>query len=373
MAKSNLTSKISISIDAAQPEKELKRLRGMLKDVNDELSVVQEKYSGDPKNWDPGDTAKKLEKQIKELKKLQRSLRSSINALDTQINGVDEVLSRSTTAAYNELTQKRTSLLNLIKRLKLGTDAEVKAYESASKRLTNVQQEIDKRSLDLRSPVTVDGAKNILSNTSDHSVKAIQEAVNVMTKLNSMQKENSDEWRESNKLIQEGTAYLDAFNARMKQAKMEDLQMKVYDQSISDKDLESVIRYWEAMIAGADKGSKELDYYNNLLEESRKLLQDRNADKASAVMADPSNFSVDEINAAIEATKKLQSAQKPGSDQWKKYGEEIQNAKNVLMVQLSNAESFIVSPPFITTVFNLVLGIYEIAFVGIVAFSIGQL
>ena len=330
MAKSNLTSKISISIDAAQPEKELERLRGMLKDVNDELSVVQEKYSGDPKNWDPGDTAKKLEKQIKELKKLQRSLRSSINALDTQINGVDEVLSRSTTAAYNELTQKRTSLLNLIKRLKLETDAEVKAYESASKRLTNVQQEIDKRSLDLRSPVTVDGAKNILSNTSDYSVKAIQEAVNVMTKLNSMQKENSDEWRESNKLIQEGTAYLDAYNARLKQAKMEDLQMKVYDQSISDKDLESVIRYWEAMIAGADKGSKELDYYNNLLEESRKLLQDRNADKASAVMADPSNFSVDEINAAIEATKKLQSAQKPGSDQWKKYGEEIQNAKNVL-------------------------------------------
>ena len=42
-------------------------------------------------------------------------------------------------------------------------------------------------------------------------------------------------------------------------------------------------------------------------------------------------------------------------------------------VQPRNASYPIEVPPFITTVFNLVLGIYEIAIVGIVAFSIGQL
>ena len=41
-------------------------------------------------------------------------------------------------------------------------------------------------------------------------------------------------------------------------------------------------------------------------------------------------------------------------------------------VQFSNASLSIEVPPFITTVFKLLLRTYEIAIVGIVAFSIGQ-
>ena len=321
------TTVLTLTINGKQAQQVIDDMKVQLKQTSAALDEVQSKLN-DPKLWSENDTFEGLKKQEKQLSKEYKALDKAIKQGVKQIDGYDKKLTEITDASYNTLTSLRTAFTNALKNLNPTEDLE--EYIDTAERLQKVRDEIAKRDIDMRGGMTEGRAREVLAKPEDYSVKQIQEAVSTMTKLNQLQKDNSDEWRESNKLIEAGNKHLEDFASRMKQLKMEDALMKVYNETVSDADLNNLVKYWEAMADGTDKNSPKLAYYNKLLEESRELQQKRMAEQASKVMASPSDYSVNEINEAIEATKKLQAAQQPGSDQWKKYGESIRNAKEIL-------------------------------------------
>lgn len=338
MAGKNSMTTLTITINAKQAEDVLKSMNAKLKDTSEELERVREKLN-DPKLWGEGETYQGLKDLEKQLSKDEKSLKSAVNTAKTTIRGVTKVLADVSKASYNELTKVRTNLTNSLKNRTRDTEKEIKDYEEAAERLQKIRDEIAERDIDIRGSMTLQKAQEVLAKPEDFSTKSINEAVAAMTKFRDIQEVGSKEWAHWNGYVLNGTKFLETFSTKIKQMQMEDLHLKLYeaDPSISDNDLSTLVKYWEAMAAGADKGSQELAYYNKLLEEAQKLTQQRVAKKAGEVMASPGDYSVDEINQAIEATKKLQSAQQPGSVAWSTYGREIENARQVL--ERFNAEA----------------------------------
>lgn len=287
MAKMTNTSTYKIMFDGSQAENEVQRLRKQLKGVGEELAIVQEKFKGE-REWDSGDTAEKLSKRIKELKKTQRSLKSALDAHITQITGVDSVLADRSAAAYNELTKKRTSLLNLLKRLRLDTEEEMRVYEETSKRLSKVQQEIGERDIDLKSPTTVARAQEVLARPEDYSTKEINEAIAVMTKFRDTKKADSEEWKHWNGYVRNGALFMEEFNQKVKTTNMEELHadLKNAKPTISDKDLNVLVKYWEEMAQGAKAGSTAQADFNKKLAEARDLQTARKREQGEKVVTE---------------------------------------------------------------------------------------
>lgn len=287
MAKMTNTSTIKIMLDGSQAENEVQRLRKQLKGVGEELAIVQEKFKGE-REWDSGDTAEKLSKRIKELKKTQRSLKSALDAHITQITGVDSVLADRSAAAYNELTKKRTSLLNLLKRLRLDTEEEMRVYEETSKRLSKVQQEIGERDIDLKSPTTVARAQEVLARPEDYSTKEINEAIAAMTKFRDTKKADSEEWKHWNGYVRNGALFMEEFNQKVKTTNMEELHadLKNAKPTISDKDLNVLVKYWEEMAQGAKAGSTAQADFNKKLAEARDLQTARKREQGKKIVTE---------------------------------------------------------------------------------------
>ena len=322
-------AEVKVMVDNKDAINSTKKYGEEIAKLTEKVAALGDKLSK-KETWGPNETFESINKALKKTQKQLDEALQKQEASMRRIGGIDDFLANVEGASYNALVKNRTILTNALRNARRETEEEIKEYEQRAKRLQQIRDEIAKRDIDMRGGMTEGRAREVLAKPEDYSVKQIQEAVSTMTKLNQLQKENSDEWRESNKLIEAGNKHLEDFASRMKQLKMEDAQMKVYDETVSDADLNNLIKYWEAMADGTDKNSPKLAYYNKLLEESRELQQKRMAEQASKVMASPSDYSVNEINEAIEATKKLQAAQQPGSDQWKKYGESIRNAKEIL-------------------------------------------
>ena len=322
-------AEVKLMVDNKEAINSTKKYGEEIAKLTEKVAALGDKLSK-KETWGPSDTFESINKALKKTQKQLDEALQKQEASMRRIGGIDDFLANVEGASYNALVKNRTVFTNSLRNARRETEEEIKDYEQRAKRLQQIRDEIAKRDIDMRGGMTEGRAREVLAKPEDYSVKQIQEAVSTMTKLNQLQKENSDEWRESNKLIEAGNKHLEDFASRMKQLKMEDAQMKVYDETVSDADLNNLIKYWEAMADGTDKNSPKLAYYNKLLEESRELQQKRMAEQASKVMASPSDYSVNEINEAIEATKKLQAAQQPGSDQWKKYGESIRNAKEIL-------------------------------------------
>lgn len=287
MAKMTNTSTIKIMLDGSQAENEVQRLRKQLKGVGEELAIVQEKFKGE-REWDSGDTAEKLSKRIKELKKTQRSLKSALDAHITQITGVDSVLADRSAAAYNELTKKRTSLLNLLKRLRLDTEEEMRVYEETSKRLSKIQQEIGERDIDLKSPTTVARAQEVLARPEDYSTKEINEAIAAMTKFRDTKKADSEEWKHWNGYVRNGALFMEEFNQKVKTTNMEELHadLKNAKPTISDKDLNVLVKYWEEMAQGAKTGSTAQADFNKKLAEARDLQTARKREQGEKIVTE---------------------------------------------------------------------------------------
>ena len=287
MAKMTNTSTIKIMLDGSQAENEVQRLRKQLKGVGEELAIVQEKFK-EEREWDSGDTAEKLSKRIKKLKKTQRALKSALDAHITQITGVDSVLADRSAAAYNELTKKRTSLLNLLKRLRLDTEEEMRVYEETSKRLSKVQQEIGERDIDLKSPTTVARAQEVLSRPEDYSTKEINEAIAAMTKFRDTKKADSEEWKHWNGYVRNGALFMEEFNQKVKTTNMEELHadLKNAKPTISDKDLNVLVKYWEEMAQGAKAGSTAQADFNKKLAEARDLQTARKREQGEKIVTE---------------------------------------------------------------------------------------
>ena len=173
---------------------------------------------------------------------------------------------------------------------------EFQKAEQALKKIDNLQKKRKVAQLD-----------TILGDPSKFGVAEVKNAVQEMEKLRDSVQKGIPAWQHYNKMVNEGKTYLDQL------AKSEEAQ-RINDQmarltSLSASGLQEVKKYWETMVAGAERGSQELIDYETKLkqviaeEQSRNMAQARQ--NASRLGGNLGSYSEAEIRQAIEAGKQL--------------------------------------------------------------------
>ena len=179
-------------------------------------------------------------------------------------------------------SEKQVEYANQLKavesQIRLVAEAEKKAAEEA------------KKANDLEGARNKAGAT--MRNINSSTVEDIKEAIEVTKKLRDEQIVNSEAWREYQHQIEAAEVELNKYSKEVENARKEE-----------------------------EKAQKQRDAEKEL-EKSR--------EKASVVMGDLENSSVESIKEAIEVTKKLRDEQKVGSSEWENYQKKVEAAEKVL-------------------------------------------
>lgn len=320
MAKNTVT--LTITIDKKQADNALNNIKAQMESLQKSIKATKEKLN-DKSLWGENDSVDKLSKQIKALKNEYRTLNKAYESGVFQMKGIDAQLQEISNANYNNLTSLRTTLQNSLKNMKF----ESESYKEAAERLQAVRDEIAKRDVDVRGSITKDKAQKVMSNVQDYSVSEIEKAIETTKKLRDMQPDAA-KWKEYNEQIVQAKKHLDDFNSSIKKVAMKKQLIQL--PSISDQAISEQKRYWQEVINGAELSDPHLAKYKKHLADITQEEENRASKKAGAVMGNLQNYSISEIEEAIKLTEKLQKAQKPGSQEWSIYGEEIKKAKEYL-------------------------------------------
>ena len=173
-------------------------------------------------------------------------------------------------------------------------------------------------------------AERVIGNLNTSSDEEIRRAIQAFEQLRDAQAHGNDEWRYYNERVQEGKKYLDEWAQTDKVVKFEEQMQNL--PSLSDAALTETKKFWETMVAGAEKGSSELREYEAHLEKVKQEEQERkelsNEMKAQLVRTGTlGNFSESEIKESIAAAKELQSHMASASPKAKKLADAIANAE----------------------------------------------
>ena len=174
---------------------------------------------------------------------------------------------------------------------------------------------------------------NILGDPSKFGVSEVKAAVQEAEKLRDSVQKGIPVWFQYNKMVEQGSEYLDRL-AKSEAADHISQQMNNLS-SLSASGLQEVKKYWEAMVAGAEHGSTELDQYRQKLEQVTQEERERAAITAqkqsvSILSGNYTNMSESELRSAIEAAKQYQQTLKTGDTLHKQYSEAIVKAENYL-------------------------------------------
>lgn len=149
-----------------------------------------------------------------------------------------------------------------------------------------------------------------------HTIEKTEEAIKVLTQRNKVIEHGSEEWQRNTREIQKLTQELDRMKGQAALQMMTDRMAKVPE--LSEAALAETKKFWEAMAAGADKGSRELTDYENHLksiaEEERKRSTESLVSKTTR-LDNTAKYSEVEVREAIEAGKQLVQTYKVGSDE----------------------------------------------------------
>lgn len=149
-----------------------------------------------------------------------------------------------------------------------------------------------------------------------HTIEKTEEAIKVLTQRNKVIEHGSEEWQRNTREIQKLTQELDRMKGQAALQMMTDRMAKVPE--LSEAALAETKKFWEAMAAGADKGSRELTDYENHLksiaEEERKRSTESLVSKTTR-LDNTAKYSEAEVHEAIEAGKQLVQTYKVGSDE----------------------------------------------------------
>lgn len=149
-----------------------------------------------------------------------------------------------------------------------------------------------------------------------HTIEKTEEAIKVLTQRNKVIEHGSEEWQRNTREIQKLTQELDRMKGQAALQMMTDRMAKVPE--LSEAALAETKKFWEAMAAGADRGSRELTDYENHLksiaEEERKRSAESLVSKTTR-LDNTAKYSEAEVHEAIEAGKQLVQTYKVGSDE----------------------------------------------------------
>lgn len=178
-------------------------------------------------------------------------------------------------------------------------------------------------------------AEKVVANMGEYSDEEIRKAVQAFEQLREAQVHGSDEWIYYNQRVQEGKKHLEEWAKMDSIVKMEEQMARL--PSLSDNALQETKKFWETMVAGAERGSTELRDYEAHLErvtkeeqERRQLANEMQAQKITGSNPLFFNMSESEIRKAIEATKQLQQTVEMGEDEYDEYTAAIIRAEDHL-------------------------------------------
>ena len=197
-----------------------------------------------------------------------------------------------------------------------------KDAESALKRITGQERQRKTAQLD-----------SILQSPSKFGISEVQNAVKEMERLRDSVQKGIPQWQHYNKMVEQGKTYLDNL-AKTEAAQRIEKQMQNLN-TISEKGLAEVKKYWETMVAGAERGSTELATYEANLkrvteEEKARSIEAAKQKVSILSSANLGNYSENEIRAAIAAGNQLIKTYGTASSEAKKLGQDIVSAEEHL-------------------------------------------
>ncbi len=151
-------------------------------------------------------------------------------------------------------------------------------------------------------------AEGVLGNMGNFGVSEIKSAIQEMERLRDSVSHGGEEWVKYNQYVEQGKTYLDNL-AKTEAAQRIEKQMQNLT-TISEKGLAEVKKYWETMVAGAERGSTELATYEANLKRVTEEEKARNiaaAQQKVSILSSGNlgNYSENEIRAAIAAGNQL--------------------------------------------------------------------
>lgn len=176
------------------------------------------------------------------------------------------------------------------------------------------------------------GLNTILGDPSKFGISEVRQAVQEMERLRDSVAQGTPHWHKYNNALKQGKEYLDQL-ARTEAADKVAQQMDKLN-NLSATGLQEVKKYWETMVAGADRGSAELTTYEQKLkevtaeEQRRTQLQARQ--NVGILGGNLSNYSEAQIRQAIEAGNQLIKTYQTGSNEARNLGMYIVAAENHL-------------------------------------------
>ena len=162
-----------------------------------------------------------------------------------------------------------------------------------------------------------------------NSIKATEEAIRLLREENNTIQFNSEQWRKNAADIQRLEAALDKMKGQAALQMMTDRMGQV--SRLSSSALTETKRFWETMVAGAEKGSQELKVFEGNLkviaEEERQRNRAALETSAKRLNGGMGNLSQEELRQAINDAKLLQSSYKSTSKEAQELASAIVDAE----------------------------------------------
>ena len=276
---------------------------------------------------------------LQEMEKLRDSVQKGIPVWQHYNKMVEQGRAYLDNLAKSEASQRITAQMQQLTHLSAKGLAEVKAYwqaqidgatrgsqayteaESAMKRITRLE-ETRKQA----------GAFRVINNMGQYGDEEIRRAIQTIEQLRDAQAHGSRQWEVYNKRVQEGKAYLDEWAKTDSIVKMEERMTRL--PQLSDTAMQETKKFWETMVAGADKGSRELAEYEahlqKVMQEESERKQLSNEITVQRLGGNLSNLSEKEIREAIEAGKQLIQTYKTASPEAEALAKKIVSAEEHL-------------------------------------------
>ena len=270
---------------SADADKKAVELTNQLTDAKKELATAQQNQEAQQKKVDEA-VAKANSDKEKSVK-------------------MEEELAKASADKTAELEKEKKTLVEM----EAAAQKDVEQNNKRQEELRKTNEQIAAEGNIIREAET----KKVQAQT--NSIKATEEAIRLLREENNTIQFNSEQWRKNAADIQRLEAALDKMKGQAALQMMTDRMGQV--SRLSSSALTETKRFWETMVAGAEKGSQELKVFEGNLkviaEEERQ--RNRAALEASAKRLNGGlgNLSQEELRQAINDAKLLQSSYKSTS------------------------------------------------------------
>ena len=165
------------------------------------------------------------------------------------------------------------------------------------------------------------------------TIKSLDDSIRKLKEANAVIDTNSDEWEENTNIIQRLQAALDEMKNKPALMMMTDRMQDV--SKLSTAAVTETRKFWEAMVAGAERGSKELAEYEGHLktitEEEQKRAIEQTHSQALRVKAGLfTTMDENELRESINAAREYQKTLMVGGTLYNEYSEAIAKAEKHL-------------------------------------------